>query len=147
MISLHPEPRKVVSNHAFTQTFCVNYLFPEGNFGSLEKPFKLPEGNLGFLERDYLLPKGEMTLDKVLRTPHGKLNTPLHFDSYTFSGNCKLNSLLTSSQKCEDSCTWFLRLNAIWTFYFTLQSTASNNLRALIAHGCGKSKSSWVITC
>ena len=68
------------------QTFCVNYLFPEGNFGSLKKT---PEGNLGFLERDYLLPKEEMTLDKVLRSPHGKLNTPLHFDSHTFSGNCK----------------------------------------------------------
>ena len=147
MISLHPEPHKVVSNHAFTQTFCLTICFPRGIFGSHEKNFSFTEGNLGFLERDYLLPKGEMTLDKVLRSPHGKLNTPLHFDSHTFSGNCKLNSLLTSSQKCEDSCTWFLCLNAIWTYYFTLQSTASNNLRALITHGCGKSKTSRVITC
>ena len=81
-----------------------DYLLPEGNFGSLKKNLSLPEGNLGFLERDYLLPKGEMTLDKGLRSPHSKLNTTLHFDSHTFPGNCKLNSLLTSSHKSEDSC-------------------------------------------
>ena len=80
-------------------------MLPEGKFGSLEKNFSLPEGNLGFLKRDYLLPKGEMTLDRILRSPHSKLNTTSHFDSHTFSGNCKLNSLLTSSQKCDDSCT------------------------------------------
>ena len=55
-------------------------MLPKGNFGSLEKNFSLADGNLGFLERDYLLPKGEMTLDKGLRSPHGKLNTPLCFD-------------------------------------------------------------------
>ena len=91
---------------------------PQTEFWLSLKKFFLPEGNLGFLERDYYLPpKGEMTLDKVFRSPYGKLNTPSHFDSRTFSGNCKLSSLLTSSYKCEDSCTWFLRLIAIWTYH------------------------------
>jgi len=130
MISLHPEPRKAVSNHAFTQTFRFTICFPKGILAlpkeiicspngilALEKTFFLPEGNLAFLERDYLPPKGEMTLDKVFRSPHGKLNTPSRFDSHTFSGNCKLNSLLASSYKCEDSCTWFLRLITVWTYH------------------------------
>ena len=73
-------------------------MLPEGNFGSLEKKFSLPEGNLGFLERDNSLHEGEMTLDKVLRSPHGKLNTRLRSDGVThFLENCKLNFLLTSS--------------------------------------------------
>ena len=147
MISLHPEPRKVVSNHAFTQTFCVNNFFPRGILALSKKLFSSPRKILASLKEIICYPKEKWLLISFLRSPHGKLNTPLHFDSHTFSGNCKVNSLLTSSQKCEDSCTWFLRLNAIWTYYFTLQSTASNNLRALIAHGCGKSKSSWLITC
>ena len=73
-------------------------MLSEGNFGSLEKTFSLPEGNLGFLKRDYSLPEGEITLDKVLRSPHGKLNTRSRFYGVIhFLGNCKLNSLLTSS--------------------------------------------------
>ena len=56
------------------------------------------KGNLGFLERDYSLPKGEMTLDKVLRSPQGKLNTRSRFDGVIhFLENCELNCLLTSS--------------------------------------------------
>ena len=147
MISLHPEPRKVVSNHAFTQTFCFNYLFPEGNFGSLEKLFSSPRGILASLKEIICYPKEKWLLIRFW--DRHTANWTLHCTLIVirFLEIVNMNSLLTSSQKCEDSCTWFLRLNAIWTFYFTLQWTASNNLRALIAHGCGKSKSSWVITC
>ena len=61
---------------------------------SLAKHFSLPEGNLGLFERDNLLPKGEMTLDKVLEIATRQTEHSI-----------ALNSLLTSSQKREDSCT------------------------------------------
>ena len=125
MISLHPEPRKAVSNHAFMQIFGCTFRFPKEILALPKESIFSPNGILALskkiffsLKGDYYLPpKGEMTLDKVFRSPYGKLNTPSHFDSRTFSGNCKLNSLLTSSYKCEDSCTWFLRLIAVWTYH------------------------------
>ena len=62
------------------------------------KTFSLSKGTLGFLERDYSLPKGEITLDKVLRSPQGKLNTRSRFDRVIhFLENCELNCLLTRS--------------------------------------------------
>ena len=145
MISLHPEPRKVVSNHALMQTFCVNYLFFPRGILALSK--KLPRGILASLKEIICYPKRKWLLIRFW--DRHTANWTLHCTLIVirFLEIVNMNSLLTSSQKCEDSCTWFLRLSAIWTFYFTLQSTASNNLRALIAHGCGKSKSSWVITC
>ena len=41
--------------------------------------------------------------------------------------NCKLNSLLTSSYKCEDSSVWFLRLSAVWTHYEEKNSPSSRH--------------------
>ena len=94
--------------------------------------YSLPEENFGYLEGDFSLSKGDMTLEKDLRSQHGK-NVQLH---NSLGSSRPVNELRTISvrmcnviaiscektwkilckqvlHKCVDSCAGFLNQNGL----------------------------------